>query len=424
MKQYFFVALIGASTLWSCKKPRPIYTEPSETLLTQQLKKYAPEGEIATVNSDQVIRIETSKGNVFTFPKNAFTKNGKAVSGNVQIDITEITTKSEMIFADLLTNSDEGPLDSRGEFNIVATQNGTELELADGIEFTIENPTGINSSEMKAWYWNENKNAGSDEQNGEWTAGDNSISDPCDLLTQLKAELAATDPTLETQKVSNLLSRIGAVVYSKALSEGKNNQLLLTLQGYTFNSGNDSWAYLDSTQVNQLGILGNNDQFWYDSDTSISEIHNFSGFVNFGVGCSYSIYYTNSAATVNLDPNVITVPFTKLSFCNIDALISQYGLLSKCKITIKDAPVIASVYFVFPDVNGVMACVSSKDEEFSIGALPNGIPIQVLVYYKDGDKIQFGIETISASQNMVFDSSKLKTLNTVADLASEIEKID
>ena len=91
-----------------------------------------------------------------------------------------------MIFSDLMTNSDEGPLDSRGEFNIKVSQNGNELQLADGVEFTIENPTGVNTSGMKSWYWNENTLTGTGVQNGEWTAGTNVANDPCEILNELK----------------------------------------------------------------------------------------------------------------------------------------------------------------------------------------------------------------------------------------------
>jgi hypothetical protein len=119
------------------------------------LKAFAPEAERTTSNSNETIRIVTAKGNVIVFPKNSFTLNGTPVAGNVEIDITEITTKSEMIFSDLMTNSEEGPLDSRGEFIVKAFQNGAELQLADDVDFTIENPNGVNSLGMKIFMYQE-----------------------------------------------------------------------------------------------------------------------------------------------------------------------------------------------------------------------------------------------------------------------------
>ncbi len=426
MKKYIYLGIIGVAILTSCKKPKPIYTDTNKIgSISEELKQYAPESEVATINSDEIIRIVTTKGNVIVFPKNAFELNGIPVTGNVEVDVTEMTIKSEIIFADLMTNSDEGPLDSRGEFNIIVSQNGKELKLADGVEFTIENPTGVNAPGMKSWYWNENSGTGTGVQNGEWTAGTNSINDPCDLLQQLKSDLLVLNPLTETQKASNLLNAISSLVYSRSVADGNNDQLVLYLDKYIFNSSTSSWLFTDSSQIIYTSIYGNQDQFWDVADTTISDYYNGTGTVYFGLGCSYNIYIgNNSGGTVVLDPNVITVKFNQLGYCNIDGLISQYGVSYDCEILIDKAPLTASVHFIFPDLNGVMSCTSIKDGEFSINQLPKGMPIQVVVYYKDGDKIKFGTETITASENMVFDTSKIITLNGIDDLVSEIEKFD
>lgn len=427
MKQYIYIGIIGIATLTSCKKPRPIYTEPNANskVLTEQLKQFAPEAEITTINSDKIIRIETAKGNVVVFPKRSFALKGTPVTGNVEVSITEMTTKSEMIFADLMTNSDEGPLESRGEFIVKVSQNGVDLELADGVDFTIENPNVPNSPGMRSWYWNANSSAGTGVQNGEWTAGTDLISDPCDLLTELKSDLFSLDPLTQTQEVSTLLNAISSLVYSKSVSDGNNDQLVLYLDNYVFNSNTDSWSFSDSTQTISTSIYGNKDQHWNVVDTTINDFYTSTGTVYFGLGCSYDIFIgNNTVGTVNLDPNVITVKFNQLNYCNIDALIGQFGGSYNCEIIIDQAPLTASVHFIFPDLNGVLSCTSIKDGEFSIDRLPSGMPIQVVVYYKDGDNIKFGTETITASENMVFDTSKIITLNGIDELVKEIEKFD
>lgn len=429
MKKHIYIGIIGISTLTSCMKPKPIYTETNQgkITLTEELKQFAPEVEITTINSNEIIRVVTTKGNVVVFPKNAFVLNGTPITGNVEVNITEMTTKSEMIFADLMTNSDEGPLDSRGEFIINVSQDGDELELADGVEFTIENPTGVNSSGMRSWYWNKNTEAGTGFQNGEWTTGSDAINNPCDLLTQLKADLWSLDPLIQTQKVSNLLNAISSLVYSKSVADGNNDQLILYLDKYLCNTGTDSWSFTDSAATTTFAIYGSKGQYWSVQDTTINDLYVSTGTVNFGSGCSYYINISgsnSSGVTVNLDPNVITVKFNTLTFCNIDALIGQYGGSYNCNLQIESAPQVASAYFVFPDLNGVLSCTSVKDGEFYINRLPTGMPIQVIVYYKDGDKIKFGTETIIASENMVFDTSKLMTLSGIDDLVKEIEKFD
>lgn len=430
MKNYIYLGMIGVASLTSCKKDNSISEENKnvETFLTDELKQFAPEEVTTKNNSDEIIRIVTEKGNIIVFPKNAFSLNGVPVTGDVEIAVTEMSTKSEMIFSDLMTNSDEGPLDSRGEFNIKVSQNGNELQLADGVEFTIENPTGVNTFGMKSWYWNENTLTGTGIQNGEWTAGTNVANDPCEILNELKTELLGLNPLTETQKVSNLLNSISSLIYSRSVSDGNNDQLMLYLDRYTFNSGSDSWYFEDSSQVLQGGIsiYGNKGEYWNSSDTSIADIYTPNGYVMFGLGCSYSIYNANqqNAVSVILDTNVITVKFNQLGFCNIDALIDQYGALYDCEILIDKAPLISRVHFIFPDLNGVLSCTSIKDGEFSIERLPEGMPIQVVVYYKDGDKIKFGTETIIASKKMVFDTSKIITLNGIDELMSEIAKFD
>lgn len=427
MKNYVYLGMIGIASLTSCEKDNSISEENKkvETFLTDELKQFAPELVTTKSNSDELIRIVTEKGNIIVFPRKAFSFNGVPVTGDVEITVTEMSTKSEIIFSDLMTNSDEGPLDSRGEFNIKVSQNGNELQLADGVEFTIENPTGVNTSGMKSWYWNENTLTGTGVQNGEWTAGTNVANDPCEILNELKTELLGLNPLTETQKVSNLLNSISSLIYSRSVSDGNNDQLVLFLDKYTFNTGSDSWAFQDSTQLIYASIYGNQGKYWNSYDTTFADLYNYNGSVYFGLGCSYTIYDGNqNSVSVTLDPNVITVKFDQLGLCNIDALIGQYGALNGCEILIDKAPLISRVHFLFPDLNGVISCTSIKDGEFSIDRLPKGMPIQVVVYYKDGDKIKFGTETIIASEKMVFDTSKIITLNGINDLVSEIEKFD
>tara|TARA_B100000674_G_scaffold15293_1_gene11083 strand:- start:19 stop:171 length:153 start_codon:yes stop_codon:yes gene_type:complete len=46
-----------------------------------------------------------------------------------------------------------------------------------------------------------------------------------------------------------------------------------------------------------------------------------------------------------------------------------------------------------------------------------------LIYFKDGDSIKFGTQTITAAEEMTFNEENLKTLTDMDALVEEIEKI-
>jgi hypothetical protein len=94
-------------------------TSDGNSELVNQLKSYAPVEQNKTKNSDEVITFATEKGNEIIFPARAFVDgSGNPVTGNVDISVTEITKVSEMILSGMMTNSDQGPLSSQGEFNV------------------------------------------------------------------------------------------------------------------------------------------------------------------------------------------------------------------------------------------------------------------------------------------------------------------
>jgi hypothetical protein len=100
----------------------------------------------------------------FRFSPNAFTDAaGNIVSGNVQLEIQEFYTKAQMILGNKATMSADGPLDSRGEVYINATQNGQQLNLKPGsaiiqFEATAYNEpmslfTGVVSGDVENIMW-------------------------------------------------------------------------------------------------------------------------------------------------------------------------------------------------------------------------------------------------------------------------------
>ncbi len=80
-----------------------------------------------------------SQGSQLVIPANAFTLNGTAVTGNVDIEFVEIYDRASMLLNNMPTtgkrsNGDEEALKSKGEFFINAKQNGTQLDIATPIQ--------------------------------------------------------------------------------------------------------------------------------------------------------------------------------------------------------------------------------------------------------------------------------------------------
>lgn len=101
----------------------------------------AVKGQRFTANSASVINLSTLKGHKVFFNPNSFvTLSGQPVTGNVDIEVKELTTAAEMILSDRPTVSNGRILESGGEFHIRATSNGRELRLAPGAFVKIDLP--------------------------------------------------------------------------------------------------------------------------------------------------------------------------------------------------------------------------------------------------------------------------------------------
>ena len=430
MKKIILTAIIGITFLQSCKKPTPIYTDIDYTdtnetaTLQEELLQFAPQPKYSVVNSNEVISITTDKGNIISFPKRAFAdQNGNAITGNVEVSITEITTKAEMILSDMPTNSDQGPLESQGEFLVEVKQNNNTLQLADGISFSIQNPNLTINSDIQGWNWLTN---GAQEvttfgQNGTWTATDFQGNNPCDIYSNILFDLSEVTQNADPIEIWQLVQRFKSIL-GPALKKELSANGPFDFEVYTpdwgaqliFNSENEEWGYINPSGADSIWEYGlENAQAISYSDYNLGQSVTSSG-------CEIQLDYTPK---FNLDPDVITLNFNTLSFCNIDALISQYGSSYNCKITATGIPKTAKVQFVFPDLNGVLSSWSLKDGEFNIDRLPTGMPIQVVLYYKQDGKIMFGLETITASKDMNFNVANIIELEDINTLAERIENL-
>lgn len=245
---------------------------------------------------------------------------------------------------------------------------------------------------------------------------------PCDLINYYKSLLANTVVSNNPDKVSFYLNSVTQIVQSFLLEEGYTGAFNFimessdSLAGFEWTTENDFWLSSISTWGGTNNIYGNEKNVWNGADTTITTYQNGSIDINISA-CTIEI----NGVYLNLNPNGISVSFNELGWCNIDALISQYGASNNCTIEVKNAPNGANVKFVFPDLNGALTAKVKSDDHFEIERLPTGMTIQVVVYYMKDKKLYFGTQEITADKNMIFDVSNIKELPSLTELVEKIK---
>jgi len=143
MKKLLFAFSISIFIVISCSEDLPYVNEDVPATIngniTELFKDLQPPIETFNADSDDEIRLISDSRTVYCFPKEAFeTLDGTPVSGNVDIEITEMYTKSSIIMYGIHTESNGQILESDGEFNIEASKDGQALQLRDGLRFKIQ----------------------------------------------------------------------------------------------------------------------------------------------------------------------------------------------------------------------------------------------------------------------------------------------
>lgn len=112
------------------------------------------QSQVYVTSNDQNTLIQTSKGTQIHCPAGLFVnQNGVVVNGDVELEVLEIFTKSEMIRLNRFpVSSDKKVLDSGGELFLRATQGGEELQLAGDKKMRIETTAPDAVSEMELFY--------------------------------------------------------------------------------------------------------------------------------------------------------------------------------------------------------------------------------------------------------------------------------
>ena len=108
--------------------------------------------------SQSVVTLTSEKGVQISLYPGCLTKNGAAVTGNVELEYIEVFNRGNMLTANkptmgLMPNGDRGLLISGGEFYINATQDGVQLEMSCGMQLMVPaNLTGGQDNGMTLWF--------------------------------------------------------------------------------------------------------------------------------------------------------------------------------------------------------------------------------------------------------------------------------
>jgi hypothetical protein len=150
-------AVLLFCSLACCKKESPS-TIPSAgyTSMADFLSKNAPTKQTYSVDANTGGQFTSPQGTVVQIPPKAFVnKNSLPVTGTVTIQFLDIYKKSDMLFCDMTTNTDQGkPIKSGGEFFFNALSAGTPLALSPGKKIKVIQPaslTGAVDPAMKAF---------------------------------------------------------------------------------------------------------------------------------------------------------------------------------------------------------------------------------------------------------------------------------
>lgn len=143
--KFLFPVALAAACLTACNKdynpgnaiidPSPVYT------LQSAMAELVVSPKTVTIDAVKGASFSGNSGTRYIFPANAFrTASGAPVTGTVDVQVSEYTKKSDMLFSGVLPVSGGEPLLSGGEINVEATQNGQQLQMAPGITFRANMP--------------------------------------------------------------------------------------------------------------------------------------------------------------------------------------------------------------------------------------------------------------------------------------------
>jgi outer membrane protein assembly factor BamB len=153
MKNFLAYALLLALPLLSnCKKDADLIDCETETenggVLTATLTKHAVPVQQFTVTPNTAAVVRTATGSTIYVPASLVRPDGRPLSGSlVEVQVQEVTKRSEMIFTNTPTISGGQLLESGGMFNIAFQQDGQKLRLSrNSLVVRTTTPTALSTT--------------------------------------------------------------------------------------------------------------------------------------------------------------------------------------------------------------------------------------------------------------------------------------
>lgn len=361
------------------------------------------------VNSDNPISITTEAGTQIDFPQNCFLNSLGIVEGEINIHVKEIYNKVNIIQEQVFTNAENEILETQGEFLITAYKDGEELSFAEHKKFFIT-PNQPLKEGMKSWYLE-------DKQDPFWVYKGDTLEQECIKFSQLIKDLDYIDPRNEGLIFSNKLDEIRDMFNMRRLELGILDTFTINIfmddgSDVFFNSENEYWI------VEAYGLAGRRDSIVYNTTheqwPSYYPGNEWGKIVNCGVEFNSQM--------ISFDPNAIKLPFNQMGWCNIDRIISEYGGIKDCSLSVAGIPSNAQVVASLSDIVSVVSLNSGGDGLFT-GQLPEGAPIDFIVYYKIDNEFFLSTFSLISSETMLVSSPQITKFNSEKALQDAINAL-
>ena len=138
------IVLVAAVTFvfHSCKKddtktPDPVIEEKGSEVIASFLSKNAPNSIKTTIDITVGGPISGTKTQIYISANSLVDKDGNAITGDVDFELTEYNSKGDMAFSGVTTISGDNMIESAGMFNLEASQNGEEVFLDSAQSFWV-----------------------------------------------------------------------------------------------------------------------------------------------------------------------------------------------------------------------------------------------------------------------------------------------
>lgn len=140
-----FAALLGFALFTQCSKTQDYVLK--DITIGTFLSRYAPAPQVFTLDAQSGGTIVGANGTVIIFPPASFWDNKRGpVTGTINIELTEVYSKSDIMFSQAYTSSDGNPLISGGMFRLKMTQFGLPIYVSHLIPYTAWFPLGTNET--------------------------------------------------------------------------------------------------------------------------------------------------------------------------------------------------------------------------------------------------------------------------------------